>query len=226
MRGAPLGEGHPGRAALLFTVTTLALQADGKIVAVGGSGHFGDLFAVVRLDGDGTLDAAFGRDGRVTWDFGPYGAAATSVAIQADGKIIPAGTWTVVCWEGGHCDTVFVLARYFVDGSPDPTFGGDGEVSSDFKGWPMPSHPSHGRIVVADEISGGFTLARYNSDASADTSFSGDGRVRTFPRYSNARSVLIQNDGEIVLAGTVFSADGSPGFALVDTSPCEDQRKR
>lgn len=215
MRGAPLGEGHPGRAALLFTVTALALQADGKIVTVGASGHFGDLFAVVRLDGDGTLDAAFGRDGRVTWDFGPYGAAATSVAIEADGKIIAAGTWTVVCWEGGHCDTVFVLARYFVDGSPDPTFGGDGEVSSDFKGLANAiAIQADGRIVVADEIPGGFALARYNSDASADTSFSGDGRVRTFPRYSNARSVLIQNDGEIVLAGTVFSADGSPGFAL------------
>jgi len=25
---------------------------------VGASGHFGDLFAVVRLDGDGALDAA------------------------------------------------------------------------------------------------------------------------------------------------------------------------
>jgi len=34
------------------------LPADGKIVAVGASGHFGDLFAVVRLDGDGALDAA------------------------------------------------------------------------------------------------------------------------------------------------------------------------
>jgi hypothetical protein len=54
----PLGRATRAGAALLFTVTALALQADGKIVAVGASGHFGDLFAVVRLDGDGTLDAA------------------------------------------------------------------------------------------------------------------------------------------------------------------------
>ncbi len=123
----------------------------------------------------------------MTWDFGPYGAAATSVAIQADGKITAAGTWTVVCWEGGHCDTVFVLARYFVDGSPDPTFGGDGEVSSDFKGLANAiAIQADGRIVVADEISGGFALARYNSDASADTSFSGEGRVRTFAIFKRS----------------------------------------
>ena len=36
----------------------------------------------------GTLDPTFGTRGKVTTDFGGTGAAARSVAVQADGKIL------------------------------------------------------------------------------------------------------------------------------------------
>ena len=66
----------------------VALQADGKIVAVGhdGSGHF----ALARYNTDGTLDTSFSGDGTETTDLGGT-AQASGVALQADGKIVAVG---------------------------------------------------------------------------------------------------------------------------------------
>jgi uncharacterized delta-60 repeat protein len=92
-------------------VTGLAIQADGKIVAVGhiGPHEAGDpvvpAFAAARFLRNGTLDTAFGGDGTITTEF-DGGASASGVAIQADGKIVAVG-------GAGADDTVaFALARY------------------------------------------------------------------------------------------------------------------
>jgi uncharacterized delta-60 repeat protein len=75
-------------------ITSIAILGYGKIVAVGRSGY--DL-AVVRYNHHGSLDTAFGNEGKVTTHFGGYRAEASAVAIQADGKIVAAGTWTIGC---------------------------------------------------------------------------------------------------------------------------------
>jgi uncharacterized delta-60 repeat protein len=78
----------------------------------------------VRYNVDGSLDGDFGTNGIVTTGFRSVGPEADSVdvafgvAIQADGKIVAAGT---------HATTTenqeFALARYLKDGSLDPSFG-------------------------------------------------------------------------------------------------------
>ena len=48
----------------------VAIQADGKIVVVGGAHWERDPdFVVLRYNADGTLDSTFGGDGRVTTNF-------------------------------------------------------------------------------------------------------------------------------------------------------------
>src|SRR5262249_34161670 len=70
------------------TVNDLALQSDGKIVAVGDA----DLdFLVLRLNANGFIDQTFGGTGFVITNLGIRDDA-TAVAIQPDGKIIVAGT--------------------------------------------------------------------------------------------------------------------------------------
>lgn len=69
----------------------LALQPDGKIVAVGASQYD---FAVMRLNPDGTPDYSFGAGGQVvtpitSGDF--VASTAHKVALSADGKIVTAG---------------------------------------------------------------------------------------------------------------------------------------
>jgi uncharacterized delta-60 repeat protein len=94
----------------------VAIQADGKIVAVGSDE--GD-FALARYNPDGSLDSDFDADGRVTTNLGGTGTA-HSVAIQPNGKII----------AGGFVGSDFALARYIPDGSLDPSFGTAGEVTT------------------------------------------------------------------------------------------------
>lgn len=71
----------------------MALQADGKIIAVGQVGNLSGNpdFAIERFNTDGTLDMDFGTDGRLTVDFFGAPDVAYAVTVQADGKIVVAG---------------------------------------------------------------------------------------------------------------------------------------
>jgi uncharacterized delta-60 repeat protein len=76
--------------------SALALQPDGKIIAVGreivpGSGIYNAL--VVRFNPDGTLDTSFGTSGYklVTAPSGHSFVAVNAVALKANGNIIVAG---------------------------------------------------------------------------------------------------------------------------------------
>jgi uncharacterized delta-60 repeat protein len=100
----------------------------------------------------------------VTTDFAGAFDIAGAVAIQGDGKIVAAGGAEV----SGADD--FALARYNANGSLDPTFSGDGKVTTDFAGDSDQAHAvaiqANGRIVAAGHafVSGtddDFALARY-----------------------------------------------------------------
>jgi uncharacterized delta-60 repeat protein len=198
----------------------IAIQADGKIVVAGRGGPFSD-FVLARYNTDGNLDPSFGIGGQVTTDFGGNNDAASGVAIQADGKIVAAGS---AAPESSCCQ--FALARYNTDGSLDPSFGTGGQVTTDFGGLDEASGvaiQADGKIVVAGRggPSSDFALARYNADGTLDPSFGTGGQVTTdFGGFGDAANgVAIQTDGKIVAAGTGFAlarynTDGSldPSF--------------
>src|SRR5918992_350220 len=74
-------------------------------------------------------------------------------------------------------------------GDLDPTFDGDGKVTTDFAGATDEANAisiqADGKIVAAGVARIGlngsqdFALARYNANGSLDTTFSGDGKVTT-----------------------------------------------
>src|SRR4029079_12439575 len=71
----------------------VTIQPDGKIIAVGGAGN-GPLhgkFAIARYLPNGKLDHSFSGDGKRTISFAD-GGGANAVVVQADGKILIAGT--------------------------------------------------------------------------------------------------------------------------------------
>lgn len=209
--------------------SALALQRDGKLVAVGttytlaADGWPLVDFALSRYHGDGSLDRTFGTDGRITADFGGADLP-RSLAIQTDGKLVVAG----IAYTGGLPGPTlspagrtlgrFVLARYSQDGSPDASFGRNGSVLTDFVGGGQAESlliQPDGKLVAAG-ASGtatgfmkGFALARYNSDGSLDSSFGVDGRVTTPlgpdpPAYAPDASVHAmarQPYGKLVVAG-------------------------
>jgi uncharacterized delta-60 repeat protein len=91
----------------------VALQPDGKIVAVGSSevassesNSLVNEFAVARYNADGSLDAGFGSNGKVTTAFGAADDVANAAAIDPHGRIVAVGYTD----GGSHLD--FALARY------------------------------------------------------------------------------------------------------------------
>jgi uncharacterized delta-60 repeat protein len=193
-------------------VNSVAIQADGKIVAAGyarmATGDYD--FALARYNPNGTLDANFDGDGKVTTDFQGDGDIASHVIILSDGKILVAGEATTA---GGGAD--FALARYLPDGSPDNSFSGNGRLVTDFNGdtdeaLSMVIQPD-GKILLAGEcdLSGAydFALARYSANGTLDTSFSTDGKLTTsFGADDAAFGVTLQSDGKIVAAGFTGTA--------------------
>lgn len=182
----------------------VAIQDDGKIVAVGGAGGHElapQTFALARYRPNGRLDTTFSGDGKVRTNFWRGGGdSAYAVAIQEDGKIVAAGG-----------DSRFALARYRPGGGLDATFGGDGKVStsirticcgSDAGVFAVAIQPD-GKIVAAGVAAlCCFALARYNSNGSLDTTFDDDGKVTSEESFGGfAYGVAVQADGKIVAAG-------------------------
>jgi uncharacterized delta-60 repeat protein len=206
----------------------VAVQADGKIVVSGESlaGRANTMFTLVRYDADGTLDASFGGDGKVTTDFTPGADANNAIAIQADGKIVASGS------AGSR--SRFALARYDPNGTLDATFGGDGKVTTAFSRQGDRAEEglgiqADGKIVAAGVARGSgpnptFALARYNVNGTLDPTFGGDGRVRTdiSRRSDDAIGLVIQGDGSIVAAGVAGErgeGGGDARFALARYLP-------
>jgi len=209
----------PGLAAVPSSVV---IQPDGKIVVAGGAFPlftFIGNFKVARYNPNGSLDTSFGDGGIVTTIF-PAGSYASDVALQSDGKIIAAGTVFVDFIIGESSDTDFALARYNPDGTPDATFGNNGQVATDFLGFEDDAFSiliqPDGKIVAVGSANDpatfyDFAAARYLSNGAIDTTFGVAGKVRTDfgdQNFDRARSAALQPDGRIVAAGFAISHGG------------------
>ncbi|MFN0140830.1 MAG: delta-60 repeat domain-containing protein [Pyrinomonadaceae bacterium] len=201
-------------------ITSVAVQADGKVVAAGSSGNGnGHEFALVRYNPDGSLDTSFDGDGKVTTQALSSSSVANAVAIQTDGKIVAVGG----SFASSSYD--FALVRYNTDASLDSSFGIGGKVatqiSTGFDNASAIAIQSDGKLVVAGYSSRGlyndFALARYNTDGSLDTTFDGDGTVTTpvLNTSDQAYAVAIQSDSKIIAVGAAYNGLSSDDFALV-----------
>src|SRR5262252_4490306 len=164
------------------------------------------------------LDTSFGTSGKVTTDFGGTGAAARTVAVQADGKILVAGLAVI----NGVVE--FALSRYNGNGTIDTSFGTGGKVTTafDFPGnfdrvFTIVQQPDGKFVAVGSTVNlfANFALARFNANGTLDTSFGTGGMVTTaFGVSAEATSAVIQSDGKIVAAGFA-NLGGGDYFALV-----------
>jgi uncharacterized delta-60 repeat protein len=191
----------------------IAIDAAGRIVVAGGTETpTGTDVLVLRYLMDGTLDTSFGGDGVVTTPTGGDGGPAFDVAIDGEGRI-------VVGAMGSK------LIRYQPNGTLDPSFGDSGIATIDILTPRSLAIDSSDNIVVAGgtEASGQASLvARYEPDGSLDSGF-GDGGSVTTPRLDLAWSVLIDNQGKIVVGGSDFldldSYDGMVARYLTNGDP-------
>src|SRR5262245_27301874 len=191
----------------------MAMQPDGKTVAAGiiqdSAGVYA--FGLTRYNNDGSLDNSFGTGGKVITHFpgatSISGDFAYCVLLQADGKIVAAGTTPPAI---NPYTRDFAIARYNSDGTPDPSFGSGGQVTTDFRGELDIIHgiaqQTDGKLVVAGESSNNAIVARYNLDGTLDPSFGNAGKVITHvpDKPLIPVSMLLQPDGKIVWLGWVY----------------------
>jgi uncharacterized delta-60 repeat protein len=199
-------------AAWSAAASALAITSGGHILA-GGMSTLEDgcdpkllgasWLALARYTPDGSLDPSFGAGGIAQTAVRPSGGV--GIAVQADGKIVATGA-------GG-------LTRYDADGSLDGTFGTDGQVMTGKK-LRDPSAPAlqDGKILVAGQVpakpdsrhSRHFpVLARYDATGRLDTTFGKHGFADLERVTGGPAAVLVQSDGEILVAADPLRGSGS-----------------
>jgi uncharacterized delta-60 repeat protein len=176
---------------------SLTLQADGKII-VTGTGN--STIGLARFNTNGSVDTTFGIDGGITTDISSS-AAGNCVTLQADGKILVAGS----SFNGVNYS--FALLRYNTDGSLDSTFGTDGKLTTDIgisASGQSVTVQTDGKILVAGSSHSGlnydFALVRYNADGSLDTSF--DSTPSTAATADDATIITSTHYDQSVTGGT------------------------
>jgi uncharacterized delta-60 repeat protein len=203
-------------------VTSLALQADGKVV-IGGT--FGFLQAngaativtrnnLARVNADGSLDAGYDPNAN---------ASVLSLALQADGKVVAGGLFTTLQPGGG---AVAIsrnrLARLNVDGTVDGSFdpglnGGVGALAlqadgSVLVGGSFSTVEPTGSILVGGAFTniGGVAvrnLALLNTGGSGSSSFA--------PNPNGAVYALaVRPDNRVLVAGTFTNIAGTARAGL------------
>jgi len=205
-------------------VNALAVQPDGKIVAVGRSDAPVEVefaAALARYDVAGALDGTFGDGGRVLLT-AVNGSEATAVVLASQGNILVGGTVATPNPEP------WLLVRFDASGRLDHGFGSGGIVQLTVaQGGPFAAvaiQPD-GRIVVVGEAFDGaseFALARLESDGTLDATFGMRGIVTTrIGQESIPSAVVLQPDGKIVVGGfaSTVVTEFARSFALARYLP-------
>jgi uncharacterized delta-60 repeat protein len=249
--GTPDGMASVSLGAGNDTTRGTAIQADGKILVVGsstssGAGTTSSNIVVERFKTDGTLDASFGAgngdgspDGVVTLSLGSGSEEGRAIAVQADGKIIVAGTSTSPEVTGSGKN--IVVARLNSDGTPDATFGADNNGDNTPDGFVAVSLgngddvadaiaiQADGKILVAGTAAGGadsnIAVVRLNANGSLDAAGFGVGQQDGSPDgvvtlslgagSDAAVGIAVQSDDRIVVVGNSTSVGGNGSSNIV-----------
>lgn len=185
-------------------VAALAVQQDGKIVAVGTGGP-SNRFAIARYHPGGALDSSFGVGGKIIVP--NSSGLGRGLHLLADGKILVAMGSKVL--------------RLKADGAPDTSFGDGGEAT-------IPEHIIVNVLTTMDDgriLVGGYGfvdsvwkwgVARFHATGALDTSFDGGMVLTSLGSGVDAlNDLVILPDGKIFAAGSSAGPDQQPNLAFI-----------
>lgn len=198
-------------------ILAAAMQADGKLLAVGTISGNKDEILAVRLDVSGNPDLKFGSQGQVKTDFGTTDSEGLAVAVQPDDMVLIAGNAVNSGSRG------LGMVRLQSDGALDLSFGVNGKVffpmSQSSTNFSFVSTTSGGKILVGGRIDqSGFVAAlmQFNSDGTPDYSF-GDSSLATIKNPGTGLTIeryLMRKDGGVQGVGYTY-LNGSRAFVIV-----------
>lgn len=214
------------RLGMASAANALSVDADGRILLAGyvrvpQSGNFQIL--LMRVTSDGNRDLTYGSGGFVVLPASSNVEKVAAIATQAqDGRVVGAAVQ-----ETGF-DKKFVFFRLEPDGRLDTTFGNEGRLSLDLGGGDnviksIAIQPD-GKVVAAGYLEKReYVLLRLDRMGNLDPTF-GAGGILTGSFGSGAGSfgeaLIVQDDGAIVLGGSVTERLTSSGY--VGSMPTHD----
>lgn len=191
------------------SVYTNIQQPDGKIL-IGGYFSYvngAPVRNLARLNLDGSVDTTFDTGE------GPRGTGIVErIALQDDGKILIGGYFST--YDGIARERI---ARLNPDGSLDETFNpGTGAAGNSPRINSIAIQPD-GKILIGglfESFNGTAikSIVRLNSDGSIDTTFNSGGTGLSNSHY--VYSILVQDDGKIVIIGDFESYNGIPAVTV------------
>lgn len=163
---------HPTGAGLDGSVSSIALQPNGKLLIGGGFTHLegSSLQRVARLNTDGSMDHSFRQPG----DGAGYGldAYVQAIALQADGSVVVSGLFTTY-QTTGRAHIARLTSTGALDAGFDPGTGLTGGAGTAPALAVLPT----GKILVGGDYAafngtGRANIAQLNSDGTLDALFS------------------------------------------------------
>ncbi|WXB00258.1 hypothetical protein LZC95_39510 [Pendulispora brunnea] len=172
-----------------------------------------------RVNADGTLDTSFAGTGNLKLAMRRLGAgndslrySPSAVTTTPDGKIA-----VLFSYQPTHYSDPFsyALVRLQLDGTPDPTLGGNGIVFFGQNEYSKLAVQQDGKLIVTGTRDKEAVVARLNVDGSFDTSFGSNGQMHfdapqleygTSGSYTRIADIAVQPDGKVLVAGHLSSA--------------------
>ena len=212
-------------------IRQILVQPDGRIIAAGQAGVPASslpsavapagsvaVMGFARYNFNGSLDTSFGQQGLVTVAVNGVGTSLASVALDPNGQVVASGATS----------ETLALTRLSSNGSPDASFGFDGQQSfvplltkmacvgttvcnAVFSGATAISFQPDGTILVAGGIGSSILqvfAVSYNQDGTLNTSYGTGGFLTSkFTNRGEINAAAFQPDGKVVLAGGIREAD-------------------
>jgi uncharacterized delta-60 repeat protein len=180
---------------------------------------------LLRFNSDGSLDQSFGDQGTALLDY--FGddddADIYDVERIPGGQLLIAGALNVYGTPDNVIHGSTLLARMHADGTPDLTFGDEGQahitLGGEFESFGKILQQPDGRIVVfgyTNRTSNGeWILARFTQDGVIDSSFGnsatpGVSVVDVTGTDASLKDIVRQTDGNFLICGDASSAPDNP----------------
>ncbi len=164
------------------------------------------VFFCAKFSKDGFPVSTFGNNGFTTYLVGTSNNGVSTVKIQHDGKIVIGG----YAYEGS--ETALAIVRLNPDGTPDLSFGVNGNVTTDIREGSEYLHDiiiqKDGKIMACGVVRGlmsnsDFTVVRYIPNGNIDLTFGTNGIVNTdFGNTTDVpASILSISDDKFIVVG-------------------------
>lgn len=184
-------------------LTSISLQADGKIIALGSYKFSLDTLQLLRYHSDGKIDSSFGINGRVFVYRDFLFPIPNDVIVLPDGKII-LGATTRIAAINRHC---FTAIRLLSNGDLDTSFNHTGVAYAQIGNTlvyckAMQVQPD-GKILLVGHADS-LTVVRFDTSGALDIGFGKIGVVKI--SNANGNTMVLQPNGNILVGGSLDTA--------------------